>query len=47
MCTECQVSIVVFSLVLVSICCIVWLCKEFVKLIQRIVEKTLKELGEE
>lgn len=47
MCMDCQISLIVSSLVLVSVCCIVWLCKEFIKLIRWIVTKTLKELEEE
>ena len=29
MCMDCQISIIIISLVLVSICCIIWLFKEF------------------
>ena len=44
---DCQVTIVVFSLVLVSICCIVWLGKEFVKLLQWMVKRALEEEEDE
>lgn len=44
MCVDCQVSIIVFSLVLVSICCIVWLGKEFINMMRWIVKKTLEDI---
>ena len=46
MCMDCQISIIIISLVLVSICCIVWLGKEFVGLIKWMVARALKELEE-
>ena len=47
MCMDCQVTIVVFSLVLVSICCIVWLGKEFWHLVQWMVKKAMGDLNED
>ena len=47
MCMDCQISIIIISLVLVSICCIVWLVKEFIGLIKWIVARALRELDEE
>lgn len=44
---DCQISIIIISLTLVSICCIVWLAKEFVGLIKWIVARALKELEED
>lgn len=47
MCMDCQISIIVISLLLVSVCCVVWLCKEFVKFIRWMIERAIKELEEE
>lgn len=47
MCMDCQISIIIISLVLVSICCIVWLGKEFTGLIKWMVARALKELEED
>lgn len=43
---EFQMSMIMFSSVLVSICCGIWLWKEFRSMVQRLVEKILKELDE-
>ena len=47
MCMDCQISIIIISLVLVSICCIIWLFKEFIGLIKWMVARALKELEED
>ena len=47
MCMDCQISIIIISLVLVSICRIIWLFKEFTGLIKWMVARALKELEED
>lgn len=47
MCMDCQISIIIISLLLVSVCCVVWLCKEFVGFIRWMIEGAIKGLEEE
>ncbi len=47
MCMDCQISIIIISLMLVSLCCIISLCKEFVKFMRWMVARTIKELEED
>lgn len=41
---EVQLAIVTTSSILVSICCIVWLAREFASWVQRMVGRLVKEL---
>ena len=47
MCMDCQISIIIINLVLVSICCIIWFFKEFTGQIKWMVARALKELEED
>ena len=47
MCMDCQISIIIISLVLVSACCVVYMVKEFISLLKWRVARALKELEED
>ena len=47
MCMDCQISIIIISLVLVSICSVVYLFKECISLLKWMVARALKELEED